>query len=100
MTEAEQQALEAAVMAHPKMQSALRTLRAWRTADDIGATLLAVMGAMAKHYCATLMNSGQSIDEVNAVLPAFIRDIEAQRQQILSDVRRWLDEPTAPNKLQ
>ena len=57
--------------------------------------MFAVMVAFTKLYCVRLLDSGQTIDEVNAQLPAFIKDIEAQRQQIIGDVVRWMDEPHA-----
>jgi hypothetical protein len=97
MTDAERQAIEAAVIDHPKMQAALRTLWAWDAADRIGD---AVLVAVTKQYCAELLNSGHSIDEVNAMLPAFIKDVQAQRQLMLTKLRRFLDEPRAADTLQ
>ncbi|MFZ1067926.1 MAG: hypothetical protein WBE32_19100 [Pseudolabrys sp.] len=40
-----------------------------------------------------------SIERANQVLPACAKQLELQRQKLLSEVRRWLDEPDAPNKL-
>ena len=55
------------------------------------------MKAITKNYS---RNAAQPIDEVNAQLPYFIKDIEAQRQQITRDVVRWMDEPNANQTLQ
>ena len=76
MTDAERQALEAAAMAHPKMQAAMRTLRDWGCADSIGDASLRIMAACTKQYCAELMNSGHSIDEINKRLPTFIKHVK------------------------
>ncbi|MFZ0349124.1 MAG: hypothetical protein WBZ25_16355 [Pseudolabrys sp.] len=79
------------------MQSALRTLHALRRRENVDALTFEVMKAITKHY---LRNAAQPIDEVNAQLPYFIKDIEAQRQQITRDVVRWMDEPNANQTLQ
>jgi hypothetical protein len=92
MTEAEQQALNKLVADHPTMQFAVRAMRAWDTADGIGAAL---MVGVTKFYVATLMNHGYSIDEINVLLPVFIASIETQLREMQSEMARWLDEPSA-----
>lgn len=94
MTDINQQ-IEAAPMTDPLVRSKLHTLRAWGYRGYVDDVLLAVMAAVTKHYCATLLSDGLSIHDVNQRLPAFIKDVEAQRQQIINDVMRWLDEPDA-----
>ena len=54
---------------------------------------------IAAEHTKMLLSSGMSIERANQVLPACAKQLELQRQKLLSEVRRWLDEPDAPNKL-
>lgn len=82
-------------MADPVVQSALRTLHALRCRENVDALMYECMVAITKYYAATLLSAGQTTDEINEQLPAFVLDIQAQCQRIASDVVRFLDEPQA-----
>jgi hypothetical protein len=74
--------------------SAVKVAHAARLAcrENVDALLFQVMAAITRQYRITLLNAGQTIDEVNEQLPAFVQDIEAQRQKIINDVVRFLDD--------
>jgi ubiquinone biosynthesis protein UbiJ len=103
MTDIEQQIeqqIDMIMRDDPAIQSALRTLRAQRCAADIDAMLYAITVTVTKQFSAMLLGDGYSIDQVNAMLPSFISEVEQWREQTLSEVLRSLDEPDAARSLQ